>query len=124
MPDTKKIICIKCPKGCEIFVSILNNNIEKIENNSCKLGLEYVNEEIKNPKRTFTSLVKVKNGKYPLVPVWTDKPIPKEKIPELIKLTKEIELEAPVSINQIVISNLFGLDVNLITSFYVEKNDE
>jgi len=119
-----KIICLKCPRGCEINVEIDNNQIININGNKCKLGIDYAKDEVTNPKRILTTTVKVKNGKYPLVPVWTDKPIPKNKIIELANILRNFELEAPVNVNQIVLSNIFDSDVNVLTSFYVEKVDE
>ncbi len=117
----KKFICIKCPRGCEITTTLDGYSIESVTGNVCKLGAEYVKDEITNPRRTVTTTVRVKNGKHPVVPVWTESPIPKDRIFELMKLLDEIELEAPVKTDQIVLPNAFNLGINIIASCMVER---
>src|SRR4030042_5014806 len=99
MKREKKFICVRCPRGCEIQTTIDGYEIVHIEGNVCKLGREYVNDEITDPKRIITTTIKVKNGKSPLVPVWTDNPVHKDKIFDLMKILREIELDAPVKID-------------------------
>lgn len=118
---TKKYICIRCPRGCEITTTLDGWNIDKIEGNVCKLGLDYVKDEVTNPRRVVTSTVKVKDGKYPLVPVWTTSAIPKDKIFDLLHLLSEIELEAPVDVDKIVLTNVFDLNIDVVTSSMVDR---
>lgn len=118
----KKFICIRCPRGCEIFTTLDGYSIDKIKGNLCKMGVEYVVNEIKNPRRIVTSTVKVKNGKFPLVPVWTENSIPKEKIFDLMKELRKIEIDAPVEIDKIILKNVFNTGVNVVTSGKVQKN--
>ena len=119
--EIRKFICIRCPRGCEITAHIDDCLIEKIKGSFCKLGREYVETEITDPRRIVTSTVKVKNGDYLLAPVWTSKAIPKGKIFDLMKILSQIELEAPVKINKVVIKNLFGLGVNVLASGKVDR---
>ncbi len=117
----QKFICIRCPRGCEITTTLDGYSIDKIEGNICKMGAEYVENEIKDPRRVITSTVKVKNGKFPLVPVWTDKAIPKEKIFDLMKELRKVEIEAPVEIDRIILRDVFNTGVNVVTSGKVNK---
>jgi len=117
----EKIICIRCPEGCEITVNLdEKKNITEITGNSCKLGLIFAENEIKNPTRMLTTTVKVKNGLLPLVPVYTEKPVPKEKIFEIINELKKIEIEAPIKLNQIIVENIFNLGINILASRDIE----
>jgi CxxC motif-containing protein len=116
----KKFICVRCPRGCEIDTTLDGNTIEEIKGNVCKLGAEYVKDEVTNPRRIVTTTVRVKNGKHPLVPVWTESAIPKDKIFDLMKQLNKIELIAPVKTDQIVIKNVFNLNINVITSGKVD----
>ncbi len=119
---TKKLICIRCPRGCEIQTSLDGyGSIVSIEGNFCKLGIDYANNEIKDPRRTVTTTVRVKNGVYPLVSVWTTNPIPKDRIMDLLVLLKKIELEAPVELSRIVLKNIFGLGIDVVTSGKTER---
>ena len=63
----------------------------------------------------------MKNGTHQLVPVWTNEAIPKEKIFELLNKLKAIKVEAPVDIGQVILKNVFGTDIDVVTSFKVDK---
>lgn len=121
--ETKKIICVRCPKGCEITTTLDGYSINYIEGNTCKLGIDYVNNEIKDPRRILTTTVKVINGVHPLVAVWTDKPIPKNKIFQLVEALKKVELKAPIELDRIVLENIFNLGINVVTSGKVDTLD-
>lgn len=48
------------------------------------------------------SVVPVEGGALPTVSVKTAEPVPKEKIPELMKFLAKLKLKAPVSVGQVV----------------------
>jgi len=113
----RKFICIRCPEGCEITTTLDGlGNVTDIKGNSCKLGIEYVKTEATDPRRTFTTTVKVEGGTHPLCPVWSEKPVPKDKIMELAAELRKITLKAPVTINQVVLENALKTGVNIISS--------
>lgn len=117
MEETKKIICIRCPRGCEIVTTMDGyGSITQIEGNFCRLGKEYVQSEMADPRRILTTSVRVKNGEKPLVPVWTEKPIPKTKVLELSETLRNIVVEAPVKIGQVIVENALGLGINVVAS--------
>lgn len=119
--STQKITCIRCPMGCEITAEIENNEIKSISGNSCKLGIEHAKKEITAPERIVTSTVVVNGGRNPLVSVWTEKAVPKEKIMELADLLRTISISAPVQIGDVVFENALGLGVNILASSNVDK---
>jgi CxxC motif-containing protein len=113
----RKIICIRCPEGCEITTTLDGyGNITEITGNSCKLGIEHVNAEVKDPRRTLTTTVMVTGGSLPLCPVWTEKPVPKDKVMEIAGALRAIKLKAPVNINQVVLENVLGTGINIVAS--------
>ena len=113
----RKFICIRCPQGCEITTTLDGYGaITNITGNSCKLGPEYVKQEISDPRRTLTTTVMVDGGMLPLCPVWTEKPVPKDRVMELALILRSIKLKAPIDINQIVLENALGTGINVITS--------
>lgn len=110
-------ICLRCPRGCEIHTVLdENDEILSMEGNKCKLGPEYVKQEIKDPRRVLPTSVRVKNGVRPLAPVWTPQPIPKSMLLELAAASREIELEAPVHVGDIALNNWKGLGIDLVVS--------
>jgi CxxC motif-containing protein len=114
--ETKKLICIRCPRGCEVVTTIDGYSVDTVQGNVCKMGLQYVKDEVESPKRILTTLVKVKNGVRALVPVWTEEPIPKEKFWDLVKELRSVEIEAPVKVGQVVLKDVFGTGVDVVTS--------
>jgi len=120
--NERKIICIRCPRGCEITTTLDGYGaITEITGNSCRLGIEYAEGEIKDPRRTLCTSIKVKGGVLPLCPVWTEKPVPKNMILKLAGALRNMELTAPVKINSVVLENALGTGVNIITSRNIES---
>jgi CxxC motif-containing protein len=118
----KKFICIRCPEGCEITTTLDGNGaITEITGNSCKLGIEHVKAEVTDPRRTLTTTVMVEGGSLPLCPVWTEKPVPKDKVLAIAETLRNVKIEAPVNMNQVVIENVLGTGINVITSRQIMK---
>lgn len=116
MSITEKMICITCPMGCTLEVTREGQTLLSVAGNTCKRGVEYVQRELTDPRRMVASTVRVRGGIHPLVPVYTAAPIPKPRIFELLAQLRAVELEAPVTMNQIVLENVFGEGINVIAS--------
>lgn len=116
MEETKKIICISCPQGCTLEVTADGKTVLKVDGESCKNGIVYAEQEITDPRRMVASTVRVKNGFHPLIPVYTKMPIPKDMINNVLKELRKVELTAPVALGTIVIKNVFGTGIDVITS--------
>lgn len=112
--------CTRCPKSCEIEIEAAGLQIISVKGHDCDKGEEYAEQEITNPQRLISSLVKIKGGKMPLASVRLDKPIPKQRIFDVMKEIRTISLDAPVYIGQIAIKNVLGLNSNLIVTCNVE----
>lgn len=112
--ETKRLTCIVCPKGCQILVKLENGEIVSIENNQCKRGIDYAKTEVLDPRRTLTTTVKLSNGK--VLPVRTKEPIPKKLMKEAMLETKDIVVEPPIKIGDVVIKNIAGTGVDLVAT--------
>lgn len=124
MAETQtKLICITCPVGCTLTVSYEGDKVIKVEGNQCRKGIDYAENEIKDPRRMVTTTVKVKGGFHPLCPVYTSAPIPKPLIFELVKKLREIELEAPVKVGQVVLKNFLGTGVDVLSARDLPKTN-
>ncbi|NLM97017.1 MAG: DUF1667 domain-containing protein [Halanaerobiaceae bacterium] len=112
----KDIICILCPRGCRIKIdyNVDNSSVSNITGYGCQKGLDYGLEELHNPSRIITTTVRVKNGELPLLPVKTERGIPKDLIFPVMKEISNIEVEAPVRIGQIIKRNLLNTGIDLI----------
>jgi CxxC motif-containing protein len=116
MVEKRTLICVSCPVGCELTVTLDGGQIVEVEGNTCKLGIDYAEQEIFDPRRMVASTVKVKNGFHPLVPVYTEKPVPKPKIMDVLAEIRKVEIEAPIAINDVVIENVVDTGINVIAS--------
>lgn len=111
----KDIRCIICPTGCLVHVENINGELI-IEGHSCKRGEDYAREEFISLIRILTTTMRVEKGFLPLIPVRSDKPIPKDRLEETLKLIAKTQTKAPLKMGDILIENVFGLDINIIAS--------
>jgi len=110
----RNLTCIICPMGCNIEAEIKNGEITSIKGHSCKRGEEYTKSECKNPLRTITTTVFTADGK--VLPVKTDKPIPKEKLFDCMKAIKSTIVSLPIDIGSVIIENIEGTGSNVIST--------
>ncbi len=110
----KELICIVCPQGCHLKVD--EERGYTVTGNSCPRGAEYGRVELTHPTRVVTSTVRCVGGGYPRCPVKTDRPIPKEKIFEVMAALDSAELTAPVQVGQVVMENVCGTGANIVAT--------
>lgn len=119
--ENRELTCIGCPMGCPLEVEMENGKVTKVTGNTCKRGEIYAQKECTNPTRILTSSVGVKGGIESVVPVKTEKDVPKEKIFQCMKDLKNVVVQAPVHIGDIVLKNISGTGVNIIATKEVKK---
>ncbi len=112
---SKEIRCIVCPTGCFVHVENISGELV-IEGHSCKRGEVYAREEFISPKRILTTTMRVENGFLPLIPVRSDKPIPKERLGEALKQIAFTKIKAPIKMGDVLLKDILGLEVNVIAS--------
>ncbi|WP_291637863.1 DUF1667 domain-containing protein [Clostridium sp.] len=117
----RQFTCILCPNGCDIEAQLNGNEIISIEGAQCVRGKEYVAQELTNPQRNIATSVKVDGGNMPLVSVRLTRAICKDKIFVVMDEIKKVKIQAPVSIGQVIISNVLGLESDVIATKNVEK---
>jgi len=113
--DYRKMICIVCPQGCTLEVVRGQGDSWEVKG-GCSRGKEYAIAEISCPRRVVTTTVKLKGSKLRRLPVKTSHPFPKEKIPALMEFLKSVEVQAPVQMGEVVVSNLLGEGVDLLAT--------
>jgi len=117
---TEKVICVTCPKGCTLEVTKDGETVVSILN-GCKRGHEYAKQELTDPRRMVASSVRISGSIHPLLPVYTSAPFPKPRIPELLKALREVEISAPVKMEQPVLENVLGTGINVLASREMKK---
>ena len=111
----KEIICTVCPTGCTIKVTGDEKSITSIEGYTCPRGKTYAESEVTNPVRTLTStvIVETKDGEK-MLPVRTDKPIPRPALFEAMEIVRKIRVNAPVKTGDVLVENFIENGTKLI----------
>ena len=115
----KEIICTVCPRGCHIQVEGEGEKILSVAGQGCKRGLEYASAEFAHPVRILTTTVKIA-GENDLLPVRSNKPLPKEKVMECMEIIRAAEVKAPVNRYDVIIPNICGCGVDIVATKTVE----
>lgn len=108
------VICTSCPNGCAIKVSMQDGKMMSCDGNKCPKGVEYARNEISNPVRILTSTVLMKSGE--LLPVKSNKPLPKGKIVGIVNELSKIRVKIPVNIGDTIVHNICGMDVDIVAT--------
>lgn len=108
------LICIVCPKGCHLSVDEQAGC--KVSGHCCQRGEKYGREELTNPVRVITSTVRVRGGLYRRCPVKTERAVPKNLIFPAMQQLNGIQLQAPVYIGQVVVTDVCGLGINFVAT--------
>jgi CxxC motif-containing protein len=119
----KKLICILCPNGCRLYVE---DKIEglAVTGNLCKRGLDFAEAEITNPGRTVTTTVRTIFPDTPVLPVRTDREIPKGKIRYFMEIINSITVTGSPGIGEIVLKDAPDLGINVIATSNLLKERE
>ncbi len=115
----ENIICTLCPKGCHLTVDLEK---ETVSGNNCIRGKFYGISELTAPMRTLTSTVRIEGAICRRCPVKSSADVPREIVPEIIKLLCDVDLKAPVSLGDVVIKNVLetGADIVVTRSMNAE----
>ena len=114
--EKKHFTCVICPLGCEIDVELQNGKVVSMEGNKCQKGEEFVSQELEEAMRILTTTVSIKGAKWAMLPVRTDKPIPKRLLSKVIEQLADIELHAPVKMYHVIVKDVAGTDASVIAT--------
>lgn len=118
---TKKMVCIECPKSCTLSVDIENCKVLKVTGAKCPKGVAYALSEVANPTRILTTTVIAAGLDLKLVPVRTDKPIPKNDIFRAMEAIGKMRIAKPVKAGEVIDGNFLGLGAKLLATRTAES---
>ena len=106
LPDPDALNCILCPNGCRLRYEADGS----ISGNRCKRGAEYALQERTTPMRTLTLTLRTESGA--LIPVRTDRPIPREKLMEAAGKLQTIVLPGrDITCGETLMEDFYGAKV-------------
>lgn len=114
----RNLTCIVCPIGCQLTATIENGTVTEVTGNTCPRGKQYAIDECTNPVRTITTTARTSNGG--VIPVKTDKPIPKNLMFECMKEINRSVVNLPAGIGDVVIENILNTDANVVVTANME----
>ncbi|MDO5329052.1 MAG: DUF1667 domain-containing protein [Coriobacteriia bacterium] len=117
MASSKKeyVTCTCCPAGCLITVTLDGDKVINVEGYTCPRGKKYAAHEVTNPVRTVTAYIYSSLDLEP-VSVKTEKPIPKDKIEEVVDIINSSSIDYPVKIGDTIIENVAGTGIDIIAT--------
>ena len=119
--ETRNLTCINCPMGCALTIEMEGNEVISVSGNTCLRGDTYGRKEVTNPTRIVTSTVRVTGGAADMVSVKTGQDIPKGKIFECVKALRDVEVQAPIHIGDVIVSDVAGTGVDVVATKNVES---
>jgi len=114
--EKKHFVCVVCPMGCEIDVVHDGSKIISMEGNKCEKSEEFVSQELIEPMRILTTTVRIQGSRWPVIPVRTDKAVPKRLFPRIIRQLRDIKLQAPVNILDVVVKDVLRTGASIIAT--------
>jgi len=115
----KQLICITCPVGCKLEAALVNEELS-VAGHACKRGIDFAMAELTAPMRTLCSTVRIAIAEQSevifMLPVRTDREIPKAAIIDVMKLLASIEVTQPVSCGDTIASLVPVCEGNMIAT--------
>ena len=114
--DKVSLICVTCPVGCPLEVTVDGSQVVAVEGHGCKRGLAYAQDEITDPRRVVTTTIRVSGGLHPLLPVHTADPYPKHMIFAVLQELRGITVTAPTSVDQVILKDALRTGIDVLAS--------
>ena len=111
----KELICINCPMGCRMTVTMADGQVTEVTGNHCKRGDTYARQEAVCPMRVLTGNMKCADCPTPFS-VRTAAPIPKAMLLQCAAELKRHHPPLPICMGDVVIENILNTGVNVVAT--------
>ena len=108
------MICVICPKGCNLTVKTQNGQVVNVEGNACKRGIDYAVSETTDPRRMLCTTVRVDGGG--MLPVKSDAPLPKDNWRNYIRIIGDAQAARPIDLGDVIIPDIDGTGINIVAT--------
>jgi CxxC motif-containing protein len=117
MGNVSEIICIICPLACRISVAVDDKGrIVELADFQCKKGKEYAVAEYRTPLRVLTTTVLIEKSRHALLPVRTNRGIPRGKLIDCMNFLANIKVAPPLKAGNVLIKNILKTGSDIITT--------
>ena len=88
-------------------------DVKTVTGHQCKKGVKHAEKEVTFPGRVLTTTMKTDIHGIPLVPVRSNKEVPKNQLITCMKEISKHHVSSPVKIGEIVMKDILGLGVDI-----------
>lgn len=124
--ETLKFNCTTCPSECLLTVKVERDangavaQVRSVTGNKCPRGDKFAHQELTCPMRVLTTTVAVSGGGETLLPVRTAEAIPLELHAQAMALIRDLVVNAPIRMGDVVLEDLLGTNIDLIASMDID----
>jgi thioredoxin reductase/CxxC motif-containing protein len=120
LPAGIEVTCVVCPNSCRVFVHQEGGEL-RTSGAECSRGVEYALIEATDPRRIFTSTVKVADGVIGVLSVRSTGPIRKGEWERAAAVAGSVEVRAPVTCRQVVVKDFLEQGIDLVATKDVDR---
>lgn len=111
------LTCIRCPRGCQVSVTLEEGRIVRVSGNACPRGDEYARKEVCDPTRQVTSVVPVTGARdLAMLPVKCSGEVPKGRVMDVVRALRGVRVAAPVRIGDVIVRDVCGSGVDVVAT--------
>lgn len=115
--ETRELTCIRCPRGCQVEVTLDGDEVVRVRGNACPRGDEYARKEVCDPTRVVTTTVPVEGSAVAaVVSVKTAGDVPKARVLDVVRALADVRLTSPVRIGDVVLADVCGTGVDVVAT--------
>ncbi|MGI6178069.1 MAG: DUF1667 domain-containing protein [Eubacterium sp.] len=118
-----KMICINCPRGCNLEVSEENGTVT-VTGNACPRGEAFGRQELICPMRTISSTVRTVFPEVPVLPCRVSKEIPKSKIMEVMEAVDHAVVRTRIGRGDVIIHDVAHTGADIIAASNILKEED
>ncbi|MDY6916598.1 MAG: DUF1667 domain-containing protein [Chloroflexota bacterium] len=122
--EKRHFTCVVCPVGCEVDVELRDGEVVSMTGNKCAKGKEFVLQELEEPMRVLTTTVPIKGARWAMLPVRTDRAIAKRLHFSAVQELASLELQAPVGVSDVIVTNIAGTGANVIATRTMKRHED
>lgn len=125
--ETLQFNCTTCPSECLLTVKVERSGdghvaeVRSVTGNGCPRGDKFAHQELTCPMRVLTTTVAVSGGDEVLLPVRTAEAIPLELHAQAMALIRDLVVEVPIHMGDVILPNLLNTNINLIASMDINQ---
>ena len=125
--ETLQFNCTTCPSECLLTVEVERDangavaEVRSVTGNNCPRGDKFAHQELTCPMRVLTPTVAVSGGEETLLPVRTAEAIPLALHAHAMDLIRDLVVDAPIRMGDIVLPNLLNTGIDLIASMDINR---